>query len=168
MSKSIYPLCKHCKKEFTPKPNFRNYCSTACKNPINRPGNVSWNKGMVGRQIWMNLTGLEEGRKPYKDIDPERCKAQSEIMKENNPYHKMSDEWKTNFAKKGSIAGNKKMEENPELYAEKKRKKMNILIDNGYRPQDNDGWKGGYREAPIQTKEEFNLISKKIGEHLGI
>ncbi len=97
--------CKKCDKEFIPIPNFRNYCSPRCK--IKKPV-AGWNKGIRGS------TGDHRGEK--------------------NSYHRMTTEQKTNLAKLGSIAANKKIGENPELYAEKKRRKMNKLIDAGYKP----------------------------------
>ena len=105
-------FCKKCGKPFEPKVGYKNYCSNVCK--IKKPV-CGWNRGIKGS------TGDHKGEK--------------------NSYHLMTDESKAKFAKMGNIAGNKKIAENPELYAEKKRKKMNILMSNGYRPQDNAGWK---------------------------
>ena len=83
---------------------------------------------------------------------------------EKNSYHKLTEEQKANFAKLGNIAGNKKMGENPELYAKKRREKMNKLIDEGYRPQDNALW-GKYITAPKNKIKELdsNHLNKVLG-----
>jgi hypothetical protein len=57
-------ICLHCKKQFVTKPRFLMYCSTSCKNPINRPGNVAWNKGLKltdEQKSLLNLEGLKKG-----------------------------------------------------------------------------------------------------------
>jgi hypothetical protein len=56
--------CAHCGMMFITKPKFLEYCSTPCKNPINRKGNVPWNKGkeMTPEQkSKLNLEGLKQG-----------------------------------------------------------------------------------------------------------
>jgi len=57
-------ICLHCNKEFFTKPRFLVYCSTPCKNPINRPGNIAWNKGLTlseEQKLKLNTTGLKKG-----------------------------------------------------------------------------------------------------------
>lgn len=57
-------ICGFCNKEFEQKPRFKNFCSTACKNPINRPGHVPWNKGLTidDPRVLKNVTS--KNRKP--------------------------------------------------------------------------------------------------------
>lgn len=74
--------CTHCKTEFVTKPRFLEYCSTPCKNPINRPGNIAWNKGVKHSQEYieknMNLSGLSEGHGYWKGKkNPEQSKKWS-------------------------------------------------------------------------------------------
>jgi hypothetical protein len=56
--------CLHCSGEFVTKPQFGNYCSTACKNPINRPGHIPWNTGIKlteEQKAKQNTEGLKKG-----------------------------------------------------------------------------------------------------------
>ena len=56
--------CNHCGSEFITKPRFVEYCSTACKNPINRKGNIPWNKGIQmtpDQKAKLNTEGLKKG-----------------------------------------------------------------------------------------------------------
>ena len=58
-------ICKYCSCEFTTRPRFLDYCSTPCKNPNNRPGNLPWNKGIKlndEQKSKINMTGLSLGR----------------------------------------------------------------------------------------------------------
>lgn len=67
--------CSHCGTEFATKPRFLEYCSTPCKNPINRPGNVAWNKGIKltdEQKEKQNTTGLSKGHGWNKGIPNER------------------------------------------------------------------------------------------------
>jgi len=46
------------------KPRFLEFCSTTCKNPINRKGNIPWNKGIEmtpEQKSKLNLDGLKKG-----------------------------------------------------------------------------------------------------------
>lgn len=78
--------CAHCSTSFVTKPRFLEYCSTPCKNPINRKGNVPWNKGkeMTPEQkTKLNLEGLKLGRGWNKGLSN---KAQKEKWSgSNNP-----------------------------------------------------------------------------------
>jgi len=82
----ILKNCKHCGTEFETKPRYVDYCSTACKNPINRPGNTAWNKGLTmteEQKSKMNLDGLNRGRGWNKGLkNPEQSKKWTG---ENNP-----------------------------------------------------------------------------------
>jgi hypothetical protein len=56
--------CLYCSSEFITKPRFNNYCSTACKNPINRPGHIPWNTGIKlteEQKAKQNTEGLKKG-----------------------------------------------------------------------------------------------------------
>ena len=56
--------CSHCGSEFLTKPRFLEYCSTPCKNPINRVGNIPWNKGITmttEQKLKLNTNGLSKG-----------------------------------------------------------------------------------------------------------
>ena len=67
--------CSHCRAEFITKPRFLEYCSTPCKNPINRPGNVAWNKGVKlteEQRANQNTEGLKKGHGWNKGIPNER------------------------------------------------------------------------------------------------
>ena len=81
-------ICGYCTKTFEPRPRYRNFCSQACKNPINRKGNVPWNKGLtkddprVEKNTINSEIGLSLGRGWNKGKpNPE----QSLRMKLNNP-----------------------------------------------------------------------------------
>jgi hypothetical protein len=57
--------CTHCGSEFVTKPRFLEYCSTPCKNPINRKGTVPWNKGIemtAEQKSKLNTDGLKKGQ----------------------------------------------------------------------------------------------------------
>lgn len=61
----LQSTCKHCTNLFITRPRFVDYCSTPCKNPINRPGHVPWNAGLKMsdefKSTKMNTKGLEKG-----------------------------------------------------------------------------------------------------------
>jgi very-short-patch-repair endonuclease len=82
----IQSTCRHCGEAFITRPRFVDYCSTPCKNPINRPGHIPWNTGLKMTEEFkatkMNTEGLAKGRGWNKGIpNPE----QSIKWKENNP-----------------------------------------------------------------------------------
>ena len=57
--------CPQCNSEFETKRMFLTYCSTPCKNPINRPGHLPWNKGIKltdEQRAKQNTEGLKKGR----------------------------------------------------------------------------------------------------------
>ena len=68
--------CEYCGDNFITKPRYVKYCSQPCKNPINRKGNLAWNKGLKMseeyKQTKMNLTGLTKGRGWNKGLPNER------------------------------------------------------------------------------------------------
>ena len=64
MKYGILKYCLHCNKQFETKPRFVDYCSTPCKNPINRPGCDAWNKGITlteDQKSKQNTAGLQKG-----------------------------------------------------------------------------------------------------------
>ena len=67
----IKKTCFFCKSEFITKPRLVDYCSQACKNPINRPGNVAWNKGMK----------LTEEQKSKQNIEVQFVEQPIELLK---------------------------------------------------------------------------------------
>jgi hypothetical protein len=71
MKYNLLVVCSHCGASFFTKPKFVKYCSTPCKNPINRKGNIPWNKGkeMTPEQkSKLNLEGLKKGHGWNKGI----------------------------------------------------------------------------------------------------
>jgi hypothetical protein len=56
--------CQYCSSEFITKPRFNNYCSTKCKNPLNRGEYEPWNKGIKlteEQKAKQNTDGLKKG-----------------------------------------------------------------------------------------------------------
>lgn len=87
-------VCEFCGKEFEPKPRFKRFCSTPCKNPRNRPGHSTWNKGLTKEdpRVLRNITspnrvmkcsGWNKGNVTKRA--QEVAKAASERMQANNP-----------------------------------------------------------------------------------
>ena len=71
--------------KFETRPRYLDYCSTPCKNPINRPGNTAWNKGIKlteEQKLKQNRDGLKQGWGWNKGIPNT---AQSIRWSENNP-----------------------------------------------------------------------------------
>lgn len=95
MRKSKYGLikkCPHCNSEFETKRRFLTYCSTPCKNPINRPGHMPWNKGVkfnAEQKEKLNMEGLKKGHGWMKNKNhPSYAKTINSIssrMRINNP-----------------------------------------------------------------------------------
>jgi hypothetical protein len=64
MKYGIIKNCEFCGIEFESRPRFVIYCSTPCKNPINRPGNKAWNEGIKlseDQKSKQNRDGLKKG-----------------------------------------------------------------------------------------------------------
>jgi hypothetical protein len=77
--------CLYCGNEFVTKPRFLDYCSVPCKNPINRPGNVAWNKGKTlteEQKSKQNTSGLKKGHGWNKGLPNEVARKR---FLENNP-----------------------------------------------------------------------------------
>jgi len=56
--------CLYCSNEFITKPRYNNYCSTKCKNPLNRGEYNPWNKGIKlteEQKAKQNTEGLKKG-----------------------------------------------------------------------------------------------------------
>lgn len=68
-------------------PRMIDYCSQPCKNPRNRPGHASWNKGLKMteeyKQTKMNMAGLSKGHGWNKGLPNEI--ARQRMLGENNP-----------------------------------------------------------------------------------
>ena len=78
-------FCLHCNSEFITRPRFLEYCSVPCKNPINRPGNVAWNKGVKlteEQKAKQNRDGLAKGWGWNKGLPNETSRKR---FLENNP-----------------------------------------------------------------------------------
>ena len=78
-------ICRYCGEEFITKPRYVEYCSTPCKNPINRKGNIAWNKGITlteEQKAKQNRDGLAKGWGWNKGLPNER---QREKWLANNP-----------------------------------------------------------------------------------
>jgi len=77
--------CSFCGNEFVTKPRFLKYCSVPCKNPINRPGNTAWNKGIKlteEQKAKQNRDGLQKGWGWNKGLPNETARKR---FLENNP-----------------------------------------------------------------------------------
>jgi 5-methylcytosine-specific restriction endonuclease McrA len=75
----------YCKQEFETRSRFLEYCSQPCKNPINRPGNIAWNKGKIlteEQKAKQNRDGLSKGRGWNKGKTNETARKR---FLENNP-----------------------------------------------------------------------------------
>lgn len=60
----ITKACAHCGNEFITKPRYLIYCSTKCKNPLNRGEYEPWNKGKTlteQQKAKQNTSGLVKG-----------------------------------------------------------------------------------------------------------
>jgi len=78
-------LCAFCSNRFETKPRFLDFCSTACKNPHNRPGHTPWNKGIKlseEQKAKQNHEGLKKGWGWNKGVANER---QREKWLKDNP-----------------------------------------------------------------------------------
>jgi hypothetical protein len=67
----INSTCRHCHNNFVTKPRYVLFCSQSCKNPLNRPGCVPWNKGQKltkEQKAKQNITGLKKGHGWNKGI----------------------------------------------------------------------------------------------------
>ena len=81
----LVSMCRHCNLEFFTKPRFLEYCSTKCKNPLNRGEYDPWNKGIKlteEQKLKQNISGLSKGHGWNKGKPNE---AQRIKWKENNP-----------------------------------------------------------------------------------
>ena len=81
----IIKECMYCKQEFETRSRFLEYCSQPCKNPINRPGNIAWNKGKIlteEQKAKQNRDGLSKGRGWNKGKTNETARKR---FLENNP-----------------------------------------------------------------------------------
>jgi hypothetical protein len=70
----ITKKCLYCENEFVTRPRFNLYCSTKCKNPLNRGEYDPWNKGIKLTQeqkAKQNISGLAKGRGWNKGIPNE-------------------------------------------------------------------------------------------------
>lgn len=79
-------FCSYCGSSFLTRPRFLEYCSTPCKNPINRKGNVPWNKGKemtLDQKSKLNLEGLKKGQGWNKGLPNE--KQREKWSGPNNP-----------------------------------------------------------------------------------
>jgi 5-methylcytosine-specific restriction endonuclease McrA len=77
--------CAFCGEKFVTKPRFLEFCSTPCKNPINRAGHIAWNKGLKlteEQKVNLNLSGLKKGHGWNKGVPNER---QREKWLKDNP-----------------------------------------------------------------------------------
>ena len=87
--KSKYGIVKHCqfcKTEFKPRPRFLEFCSTKCKNPLNRGEYAPWNKGIKlteEQKAKQNRDGLAKGWGWNKGRKNEIARQQ--MLGENNP-----------------------------------------------------------------------------------
>ena len=81
----VVAACSFCGNKFLTKPRFLEFCSTACKNPINRPGHAAWNKGIklsIEQKAKLNTDGLKKGHGWNKGKTNE---IQRQRWIENNP-----------------------------------------------------------------------------------
>lgn len=81
----IIKACLFCKSKFESRPRFIDYCSTKCKNPLNRGEHEPWNKGIKlteEQKAKQNREGLKKGWGWNKGIPNQ---AQSLRWRKNNP-----------------------------------------------------------------------------------
>lgn len=60
----LIKTCSYCGNQFETKPRFLEFCSTKCKNPLNRGELTPWNKGIKltkEQKEKLNLDGLKKG-----------------------------------------------------------------------------------------------------------
>jgi hypothetical protein len=77
--------CEYCGNKFITKPRYVQYCSTLCKNPLNRGEYDPWNKGIKlteEQKAKQNRTGLAKGHGWNKGVPNDR---QKEKWLTNNP-----------------------------------------------------------------------------------
>lgn len=82
----LQSTCKHCGNTFTTRARFVEYCSTPCKNPINRPGHTAWNKGIKlteEQKAKQNISGLKKGHGWNKGLPNEI--ARQRMLSDQNP-----------------------------------------------------------------------------------
>jgi very-short-patch-repair endonuclease len=82
----VQSTCKHCGNTFTTRVRFVDYCSTPCKNPINRPGHTAWNKGIKlteEQKSKQNISGLKKGHGWNKGLPNEI--ARQRMSSDQNP-----------------------------------------------------------------------------------
>jgi hypothetical protein len=85
MKYGIKNTCEFCNEEFKTKPRFLKYCSTKCKNPLNRGEYEAWNKGLKlteEQKSKQNMDGLKKGRGWNKGKPNEVARQR---FLENNP-----------------------------------------------------------------------------------
>jgi len=78
--------CLFCSTEFTTRPQFLDYCSQKCKNPLNRGEYKPWNKGIKlteEQKAKQNKEGLKKGWGWNKGIPNEV--ARRRMLGQNNP-----------------------------------------------------------------------------------
>lgn len=77
--------CEYCGNKFITKPRYVQYCSTLCKNPLNRGEYDPWNKGVKlteEQKAKQNRTGLAKDHGWNKGVPNDR---QKERWLTNNP-----------------------------------------------------------------------------------
>jgi endogenous inhibitor of DNA gyrase (YacG/DUF329 family) len=60
----LIKTCSYCGNQFETKPRFLEFCSTKCKNPLNRGEITPWNKGVKlteEQKSKLNTEGLKKG-----------------------------------------------------------------------------------------------------------
>lgn len=80
-----FKRCQYCKTEFETRPRFLEFCSTKCKNPLNRGEYTPWNKGIKlteEQKAKQNRDGLAKGWGWNKGVPNEK---QKEKWTANNP-----------------------------------------------------------------------------------
>ena len=85
MAYGVEHTCDYCGNKFITKPRYVKYCSTPCKNPINRKGHIAWNKGIKlteEQKAKQNREGLAKGWGWNKGLPNEK---QREKWLTNNP-----------------------------------------------------------------------------------
>lgn len=92
MKYGIIKHCEFCGAEFETKPRLLKYCSTKCKNPLNRGEYPAWNKGIKlteEQKSKQNIDGLKLGHGWMKNKDhpsyDKVIKSISRRMRQNNP-----------------------------------------------------------------------------------
>jgi hypothetical protein len=162
--------CEYCGDNFITKPQYVKYCSTPCKNPINRKGNLAWNKGLKMseeyKQTKMNLNGLAKGWGWNKGIPNERQREKWLADNPNNdgklnnlrPKNPITDPLRLyrRLVRKATYRTLKEMKKNGEWVPEVGKYKHSWQTDHIIPHQ--QGWELGILPHLLGSRENIQFI----------